>query len=224
MKFPSNRWAAAWVPLLLFTVGCVNPINLKTASRYYEAGAHATGAGDHYAAAVYYSRAYGNAKIGRARDAELAMTLYAYGRELALLGEFVEAIELLEESLRIQRKVEPVDTGNLIRRMSVLGRIYLDTHRPFEALDYLREALELVHGVDGLNIGPGDQMYLLRDLEKAAVAADSTAELETIREELTALLDEHGEIGPSIVYSRFTARDVRLRIAADASPSKWKPE
>ncbi len=152
------------------------------------------------------------------------MASYAYGRELALLGEFEEAVELLEESLKFERRSEPVDTGNMLRRVSVLGRIFLDTNRPAEALPHFREADDLARGMEPGAVPPGDMMYHLRDLEKATAAAGTAAELEVIRAELKTLLDEHGDEGPSAHYFRFTPEDVRLRIAADTSPAKWKPE
>lgn len=223
MRIPTLKGAAA---LLLLAASCANPVQLKTAERYFESGIEVSERGNHYHGAALFSRAYGNAKMGKANDAGLSMTLYAYGRELALLGEFEEAIGLLEESIQVERKVAQSTSApaEILRRTSVLGRVYLDTGRPAEALAPLQEAVEIVRAVGVDQVSPQDYMDLLQDLEQATAAAGSAAALEPLRAELTGLRNQQGDVEQDSPYERFTPEAVQLRLGADRSPSEFKPK
>ncbi len=200
---------------LLLAASCANPINLRNAEKYYSAALQASQRGEHEHAAMLHSRAYGNAKMGGAPDAGLAMTMYGYGRELALLGEFEEAESLLTASLELQREVEPFEPLEVIRRASVLGRIYLDTGRPKLAIPMFHEVIGHADGLPEGDISPADMMYVMKDLVAAAQAAGDGADLRGADSRLAALLAEHGDVEPGFPYERFTPSATAARRAAD---------
>ena len=170
-----------------------------------------------------HSRAYGNAKLGGAQPEIMAMTLYGYGRELALIGEFDGGIEHLTESLRIERTIDPVNEIEVLRTSSVLGRVYLDTGRPAEALPHLQEALELLkaHGAED---SPQDHIYLAKDIVRAAEASASAEVARSVGEELAQLIAAHGDEGVAFPIERFTPEAVLARLAADLSAEEFRTQ
>ncbi|MEM1447622.1 MAG: tetratricopeptide repeat protein [Planctomycetota bacterium] len=208
--------------LAALAVGCQNPINLRNAQSYYDAGLTASGRGDYFQAAALYSRSISNAEIGRAPAAGKAMAYYGYGRTLCLLGEFEEGVEALETSLELQREVEPESVPELLRRTSVLGRIHLDTGDHAAAVPYFREANELVSTPGAGRIAPGDRLSLLRDYRVAAEAGADDDERARIDEEIALIVSEHGESPRAYDYERFTPEAVAERRAADMSPEEFR--
>lgn len=164
---------------------------------------------------MLHSRAYGNAKIGGANDGALAMAMYGYGRELALLGEFEEAESMLTGSLALQREVEPFGPLEVIRRTSVLGRVYLDTGRPALALPLLLETRDLANGLPAGEVSVADTMYLLNEIVAAGEATGGGADLRGADQELAQLRAEHGDVETEFPYERYTPGAIAARRAAD---------
>ncbi len=219
MRIPALKAAAA---LVVLVTSCANPINLKTAERYYRAGQFESDQGNHYKSASFQSRAWFNAKVGGADPKGMSRTLYAYGRQLALLGEFDEAVERLEEALKVERSVSPPLPVEILRRTSLLGRVFLDTERPAEALPLLQESLESLRAPDGFDVRVADYMYILRDLSSATAAAGSSEDLLALRAELDELRQVHGDVEIDDLYERFTPEAVERRIRQDSSPAKYR--
>lgn len=203
--------------LATLTLGCQNPINQKTAARYYEAGLEHSGAGAHTHAVTLFERAVMNSRLGGSPAAGQAMALYGYGRELALIGETGEAIAALEESLRLQRTVEPPALPELLRRLSVLGRIELDAGDPAKAVKHLTELIDLVADTEIEEAYPGDILELHRNLRDAATAARDAVRLEQVELRIADFIRRHGDAPPESRYERFTPEATAERLAQDRS-------
>ena len=147
-KHAARRIALSLVPLVLMATGCQNPLNQRNAGRYYEAGLAQSSQGNHRHAVELYLRAVTNADLGKSPADGRAMAYYAYGRELALVGRLEEGEAALLKSLDYQRKVNPPTPMEIMRRCTVLGRLYLDTNRFPEALPYLGETHELMQALE----------------------------------------------------------------------------
>lgn len=216
---PLPKLAAAGV--IACVMSCASNLNLRNARDDYHAGNAHSKAGNHQQAAVMHSRSLVNARLGAAEPAAMAANLYAYGRQLALIGEYEQGIEHLEESLQVELAIDPVNQVEVLRTRSVLGRVLLDTGRFAQAHVHLQGAYTLLKALESTDSSE-DRLHLARDLLAAAEGSGAKSATASARAELDALVQVHGNLEPHPSINRFTPAAVEARLQADRSPESFR--
>ncbi len=88
----------------ILLISCANPINLHTARKYEMTGRNAMNTGDWEKAAINYSRAWGNAKMGGADTRDISRLRYEYGRASGVICRWEEAELALNEAFDLDSK------------------------------------------------------------------------------------------------------------------------
>ncbi len=116
--------------------GCAFSINLHNARKYDLAANDAIQKGDWKAARMYYSRAWGNAQMGRADTRTIARLRYEYGRASGVVCEWEEAELALNEAFELDKKSDGPRWMPLVEleRMSIAQKDYKKAKSYFDKL------------------------------------------------------------------------------------------
>ncbi|CAB1057727.1 hypothetical protein D1BOALGB6SA_2480 [Olavius sp. associated proteobacterium Delta 1] len=90
--------------LVVFLVSCAGTINIHNARKYDLAAYDALQKGDWKTARMFYSRAWGNAKMGNADIRTVSRLRYEYGRASGIVCEWTEAELALNEAFELDSK------------------------------------------------------------------------------------------------------------------------
>ena len=125
--------------LIIFSAllnGCANPINLHTARKYELTARNAMNKGDWKAARMYYSRAWGNAKMGGADIRDISRLRYEYGRASGVVCEWEESEMALNEAFELDSRSNGPRWMPLVEleRMSISQKDYKKAKSYFEKL------------------------------------------------------------------------------------------
>jgi hypothetical protein len=179
------RAATTLLAAILFAA-CGNPINLKTASNYYDAAVQAELAGNFSLAEQDYGRALLNAKLGHAADAGISASMYGLGRMKGYLCKFNEAEPLLLESLKLEEGVTGPDSGITTKRLFELARFYFDRGMNAQSLPYFARGIP---AVPRLGVESSDPIALADALDEYSVALSKTGN-KTEAERMKAQADQ----------------------------------
>ena len=144
-------WVATFCALI---VGCANPINAKTTSRYYEQGLAAEKNGDLLSAREAYKRAYINTQIGNLGDKSSAYALYEWSRITGYLKIYDEAEDGFRKTLTHIDNAAPVANQLRPPALSELARLLNNTNQHEKAIPVFRQALDALNDVNTLEIDP----------------------------------------------------------------------
>lgn len=128
----------------LLIAGCANPVNLKTASIYYNSAVDAEIRGDYTFAERQYDRALINARLGHAPAAGIAASMYGLGRMKGYLCKFSEAEPLLLEALKIEETVSGSEGVIITKRLFELARFYSDRGQYAQSIPYFARGIPAV--------------------------------------------------------------------------------
>ena len=131
--------------LLVCISGCGNPINMKTAENYKNAGLHALDAGDWKSARMHFNRSWWNAKVGHADPRIVSELRYEYGRASGVVCEWDEAELALNESFEIDSKTNGPLWMPLVEleRMSIAQKDYSKARGYFDKLMPILEEISI---------------------------------------------------------------------------------
>lgn len=111
---------------------------------YSELGSHDTALSEFKGALKVRVACFGT------ENCDVAKTLFGLGQVHFNLNEFPEAVECLNESLRVLRKFGDVG-GDVTKAILLLGNSHQELGQYDEAKEYLLEALEMIQNVFGTN-------------------------------------------------------------------------
>lgn len=173
--------------LLLVTVilmGCANPLNRVTYTKYYDWGVGAEQHEDYELAKENYWRALVNARIGNLEPPYHAASSYSLGRMLGILCDHENAEILLLDALKFDKE----SNGPVHMSYLELARLKLDQQKYDEAIPYFEQALAIVD----------NQQFFKADPLGFAV----------IFEEYSTVLRETGQTEKAATYS-IRAKEIR---------------
>lgn len=124
------------ITILMLSIGCANPINLHTARKYDIEASNAARRGDWKAAQMYYSRAWGNAKMGKAETRDISRVRYEYGRASGVVCDWAEAETALNEAYKLDIQSNGPYWMPLVEleRMSIAQKDYTKALKYFDKL------------------------------------------------------------------------------------------
>lgn len=161
----------------LFTMligGCANPVNLKTASIYYDSAVDAEIRGDYAFAERQYERALINARIGHAPPAGISASMYGLGRMKGYLCKFDEAQPLLVEALKIEESVSGPEGEIMTKRLFELARFHSDRGQYSDSVPYFARGIP---AVKKLNIEASDPIAFADALDDYSTALEKTGSI-----------------------------------------------
>lgn len=156
---------------VLFFGGCANPINLKTASIYYDSAVEAEVRGDFAFAERQYDRALINARLGHAPEAGISASMYGLGRMKGYLCKFNEAEPLLLEALKLEEVVSGPEGSIMTKRLFELARFYSDRGQYAQSVPYFARGIPAVRK---LGIETSDPIALADALDEYSVALEKS--------------------------------------------------
>ncbi len=156
---------------VLLVGGCANPINLKTATIYYDSAVEAEIRGDFQFAERQYSRALVNARLGHAPAAGISASMYGLGRMKAHLCKFEEAEPLLLEALKLEETVASSDGGIMTKRLFELARFYSDRGYYVQSVPFFARGIP---AVAKLGIESSDPIAFADALDEYSIALEKT--------------------------------------------------
>ena len=127
--------------LSVFLCGCANPINARTADRYYEWGMDAEEAGDLKSAQKFYFRALRNAQMGWLGKRAEAYTLYELSRVNGYLGDHTAAVLGFSNVLIWIEKAAPKADRLRAPALCEYARLLHDTGQHERALPFFERAV-----------------------------------------------------------------------------------
>ena len=149
----------------LALAGCGNPVNLRTAQTYHEAGERAEAAGDYARAEQNYDRALLNAKLAHAPNGVISGVQYNLGRVKGYQCKLAEAETLLVESLKLEEKVTGPESEITTMRLFELGRLHYDQGQFDKAVTYYERGLPAVRR---LGVASSDPIMLANATDEYA--------------------------------------------------------
>ncbi len=171
----------AGLMLVLGAAGCANPINARTADRYYQAGRRAEEAGDLTLAEKDYFRSYRNTEMGILGPAAEAAALYEWSRVAGYLGKYTEAEEGFTNTLiKIEKAKGEADKWKA-PTLCELARLLHDTKQFAKAVPVFQQAIPELEKRDALKGDPIGFAEFLDDYAQSLKAAgfnDQAAEVE----------------------------------------------
>jgi hypothetical protein len=138
----------AGLVLILGTNGCRNPINARTADRYYQAGSRAESVGDLTLARQDYYRSFWNTQAGLLGPAAEAAALYEWSRVTGYLGNYAEAEWGLTNTLMRIEKAKGEADRLKAPTLCELARMLRDTKNYSRAVPVFQEAIQEVESRD----------------------------------------------------------------------------
>ncbi len=163
--------------LLILTVmvsGCVNPINLHTAGKYFQAGHSNLSAGDWVTAQKNFGKAVLNAKLGKADDRAMAVYLYEYGRASGVLCDWTES----EKSLIAAYELDRENDGPTHMSLVELTRMHIGRQEFSKAVEYSDKVLP---ELKNLQADARDPIGYAEFLEEYSLALEQTEKDEAIK-------------------------------------------
>ena len=151
--------------------GCANPINLKTASIYYDSAVEAEIRGDFPFAERQYDRALINASLGHAPEAGISESMYGLGRMKGYLCKFNEAEPLLLEALKLEERVSGPEGSIMTKRLFELARFYSDRGQYAQSVPYFARGIPAVRK---LGIETSDPIAFADALDEYSLALDKS--------------------------------------------------
>lgn len=162
----------------LLLTGCSNPINLKNAQNYYDAGQLAMRNGDWELARINFSKAVINSQLGNAPDRSRSMTLYEYARAAGVTCFYDEADKYLRQALELDR----ASNGPIYYPLIELARLNLDQGKFSEAVPYFKEVDPIFLEIDVIKKDPVGYADFLDEYATALKGAELQTEVVKIRE------------------------------------------
>ena len=95
------------VILSLISASCANPLNVRTADRYFQQGKHLSSQGNWSEARVAYGRALTNVAWGNLPERSKALYSFNFGRASGVICDWENAEKYLEQAYNIYAKTEP---------------------------------------------------------------------------------------------------------------------
>lgn len=152
---------------------CANPINLKTAERYYVTGRDAEFSGDYATARERYARALLNARLGHADPATISMLTYNLGRMEGYIGKCDEAQKLLMDALAQEEQITGPESGITTMRLFELARLNYDQKNYQEAQGYYKRGIP---AGEKLGVTESDPIGLANAIDEYADALEKGGE------------------------------------------------
>src|SRR5262249_55011513 len=149
--------------------GCANPMNVVHYDDYLACGLAASKAGDDNRAAMCYSRAVVNARIGHLGPKEESCALYNYGRAVGMLCEYELARDSFVEALRLEEEVEGPNGGFSSMRIFELARLNLDTGHDDQAVIWYERGIPLARS---MAVDRSDPIGFANELDDFATALE----------------------------------------------------
>ena len=166
-------------------VGCANPVNTKTAEKYWNAGYAAQQAGNWSDAQMYYSRSILNAEMGSADRRTMAVLWYEYGRASGVVCDWEEAQNGLGKAHYYDRLSEgPVHMSSYeMGRMFTVREMYPEAERYFaQAFEEFEQANSDTRDPIGYAVFLDEYVRALQHNGQAGKANEYTARARKIRE------------------------------------------
>jgi tetratricopeptide (TPR) repeat protein len=204
--------------VVLFAIGCANPINQKTAANYHELGSRAERRGEYELAEENYSRALWNAKMGQSPASGVSMASYHLGRVKGYLCKYDEAEELLLEALRLEEEASGTESGLTSMRLFEIARLNADRARYDAALPYYDRAISIVRKLD---VETSDPIGFANVLSDYAVVLETTGNYEkarNLRDESDRIRAAHAGERPGFVPQSYAQKCRDAQAESTQSP------
>lgn len=177
---------------------CANPVNQRTAERYYAAGERALDAGALPVAKENFSRALVNAKIGRLGPVAESEAAFKLAQVLGNMCEYDEAESMFLQALASQETAFGVSSLRTVPTRIELAQFNFDVGRYEKATKYFERAFE----VGGEMLGradPSGYARLLDDYSVAQERAGNNAAAAEAKSKARAFRANIQSSGPSLV-------------------------
>ena len=190
---------------LIIAAGCANPINARTATRYYDAGAAAEDRGDFVLARQYFHRMYVNTQIGFLGPAAEAHSLYEWARVSGYL-EKREDVEwafprVLELIVQAKGKADDLRAPAL----SEFARYLYDTRQHERAVSVFHDAVAALEARGIEKEDPVGYAAFLDEYAESLKSLGRANEADALLKRAAGLRNAHPGVGPTYKPKRYAS-------------------
>jgi tetratricopeptide (TPR) repeat protein len=203
--YPAARAMLLGIAACVVLAGCASAINLKTADDYFQAGLQAEQAGDYPRSREAFRRALINAKMGDVPPAFVSAVTYNLGRMTGYTCDFVQAEQLLLESLKLEQALPAPGPINITKRLAELARLYQDLQRHDESASFYARGVPELERLGILELDPIGYALYLDDYAKVLSQAGQAAKASEVAARAAGLRAKHPERRAGFVPLHFSS-------------------
>ena len=195
---------------LIIGAGCKNPINTRTAARYYDAGAAAEDRGDFVLARQYYHRMYVNAQLGNLGPAAEASSLYEWARVSGYLGKREDVEWAFPKVLELIAKANGKANDLRAPTLAEFARYLHDTRQHEKAVSVFRDAVRALEQRGIEKEDPVGFAAFLDEYAQSLKALGRGSEADTVSSQAASLRDAHPGVSPKHKPKRYASDEPLL--------------
>lgn len=188
---------------LSLLTNCANPINARTAQRYYEDGVRAERGGDLVLAQRNFSRAYGNAQMGNLGPKAEAYYLYEFARVTGYAGEHAESEKAFLDVLSLIEKSKGEADTLRPPTLSEYARLLHDTAQHAKAVPIYEKAVTDLERVGILTADPLGFASFLDDYAGSLAAAGFPQRAAAVASRSASIKEAHKGVSPQFEARRY---------------------
>ena len=195
---------------LIIGAGCANPINARTADRYWAAGGDAEQRGDFVQARIYYHRMFRNAEMGFLGPTAEAYALYEWGRVSGYLGKtndvewaFPKVFDLIERASGKADKLRPP-------ALTEFARYLHDTGQHARAVTTFRSALQALESQQAGEQDPVGFAEFLDAFAESLNAIGHSGDASILSKRSESLKQSHPGVAPKHKATSYPIRPISV--------------
>jgi hypothetical protein len=188
---------------LVLGAGCKNPINARTAARYYDAGVAAEDCGDLVLARQYYHRMCVNAQIGNLGPAAEASSLYEWARVSGYLGKREDVEWAFPRVLELIGKAKGKADDLRAPALAEFARYLHDTRQHERAVSVFHDAVAAAEERGIEKEDPVGFAAFLDDYVESLKAVGRASEADSLSKRSASLRTAHPGVGPKHKPTRY---------------------